>query len=295
MSRLYYLLLAVAILGFSACDIINPDEEIPAYIYVEPFEFSAGPDQGTSDSKITEVWVFVDGDYLGAYPLPSMIPLLEKGEKLISLRPGIKENGLKSQPEIYPFYAPYEVTLDLVESNIDTLRPEITYKPDLVFEFVEEFEGDNHVFREIDEDYADRFTITTEDVFEGSRSGLIQLDTAVSILRAETIVRYPQFITNPFERAYLEINFKSDVPVFWGLTAHPANPLDPEVPLYESGTNISEEWNKIYINLTGLVLNTDYEEFQVGLIAFIPTDAATGELIQETGEVRIDNVKFIHY
>lgn len=294
MNRLLYLLLLGA-LFWSSCNVINPEEEIPAYIYVEPFEFTAGPDQGTNSSKITEVWLFVDGDYLGAYPLPSMIPLLEKGEKLVSLRPGIKENGIASQPEMYPAYAPFEVTLNLQANKIDTLRPETTYKSDLIFEFIEGFENDNHVFRDISEEDEPFFSITTDDPFEGDRCGLIKLDTSNFIVGASTLARFPNPVQNAFQRAYLEINFKSDVPVFWGLIGHESNPTLPPKQLFNAGSGVSEEWNKIYINLTPLALNTDYVEFQVAFAAFIPTDETGLTLSKETGEVRIDNIKFIHF
>ena len=59
----------------TACDIINPEEDIPAYIEILPYEYS--PESGGSSStKITDGWIYVDGEFLGAFNLPSTIPVL---------------------------------------------------------------------------------------------------------------------------------------------------------------------------------------------------------------------------
>ncbi|MEM1124402.1 MAG: hypothetical protein AAGJ18_28445, partial [Bacteroidota bacterium] len=57
------LLAIIALLG--ACDLINPEESLPAYLNVEPFEFSTLPEQGVNSSQITDAWVFVDDVSMG--------------------------------------------------------------------------------------------------------------------------------------------------------------------------------------------------------------------------------------
>ncbi|MCB0638866.1 MAG: hypothetical protein KDC54_19695, partial [Lewinella sp.] len=49
-----------------ACDLINPEEPIPAYLYVAPFALNTAPNiEGSNSAKITEGWVFVNGEFLG--------------------------------------------------------------------------------------------------------------------------------------------------------------------------------------------------------------------------------------
>ncbi|NJL74770.1 MAG: hypothetical protein HC892_06765 [Saprospiraceae bacterium] len=63
-----------------SCDLINPAESIPAYLYITPFEFEIENTlrQGTGDQKITEAWVSIDGEFLGTYSLPALVPILKR-------------------------------------------------------------------------------------------------------------------------------------------------------------------------------------------------------------------------
>ena len=71
----------------SSCDIINPAEDIPSYVSVSGVSLSSNSvTEGTSSSKITEAWLSVDGDFLGAYAIPSTFPILEEGEHEIAIQ-----------------------------------------------------------------------------------------------------------------------------------------------------------------------------------------------------------------
>ena len=58
-------LLPVILVFVAACNAINPEEEIPAYIEINTMNVSSNyVTQGTNSSKITDVWVYADNEYI---------------------------------------------------------------------------------------------------------------------------------------------------------------------------------------------------------------------------------------
>lgn len=283
------------IIMLNSCDIINPEEDIPAYIRIETVEVKTYIGEGSDSHNITDIWLSIDGNFLGVYPIPATIPVLEKGEHLISLQPGIKDNGINGTPEIYPFYVPIEISMNLEDNVTKTLTPVFEYSDNVQFSFIEEFEGTGHIFQEIrigNDD--DKITLTTlpEDVFEGNHSALIKLDTASRIIEIGTISRYQALGDNGYQ-TYLEVNYKSDVPVFFGLIGYETIGSFGGTTLYENGFVESSEWKKIYFNLAKPVLTEGFEEYQVGFQAFIPQE--DGNYTQDSARVLLDNIKLVHF
>ena len=56
--------LLVVLFQFSGCEVINPDEEIPSYLYIPKITLNTDyPSQGSNSNGIADGWVYVD-DYL---------------------------------------------------------------------------------------------------------------------------------------------------------------------------------------------------------------------------------------
>ncbi|KAA3622478.1 MAG: hypothetical protein DWQ02_25995 [Bacteroidetes bacterium] len=291
----FFSLCSLAVLFISSCDIINPEEEIPAYIRIESVDLKTYPGEGSDDHAITDIWLSVDSEFLGVYPLPATIPLLEKGEHLISLQAGIKDNGINSTPDIYPFYAPFEVTVNLEEDVVKDLSPVFEYYENVQFSFIEEFEGTGQIFQEIrigDPEYEIGLSTQAENIFEGDHSGVVRLDTGNNVIEIGTLSRYQDLGDNGYQ-TYLEVNYKSDVPVFFGLIGYENIGSLGGTSLYEGGFLQSTSWNKIYFNLAKPVLTAGYEEYQVGFQAYIPEQ--DGILTLDSAKVFLDNIKLVHF
>lgn len=284
----------VALSLWGGCDLINPEEPIPAYLYVTGFDLETNATtEGTNSHKITDVWVSVDGNFLGAYTLPALIPVLETGEHAISLDAGIKDNGISATPEIYPFYQTYQVTVDLAENETDTLRPVTRYKTGVKFSLIEPFESTNHQFRDIRNPAgATGIQISSEDAFEGDFSGLITLDSSQNknYVEISSLDRFRDLMKDGVY-VYLELNYKSQVPVIWGVTGH----LDggSSSTLYDPGFVPKEEWNKIYFNLSKMIFDGDFDEYQVSFQAFIPVE--NGKPSLPVAKIWLDNIKLVHF
>ncbi|MCB0561074.1 MAG: hypothetical protein H6573_21435 [Lewinellaceae bacterium] len=284
----------LAMVALASCDVINPEEDIPAYIYVPDIELQTNNiSEGTNSEKITDVWLSLDGGFLGAYPLPALIPLLETGNRELILQAGIKDNGINSTPEIYPFYESLTYTQTLVSNEVDTIRPVTRYQDAAKFAFIENFERSAHLFQDVRRGQLSQIQLVTEGVFEGSQSLRIRLDTSSSVVEVATNARYSE-LTKQSPLVYLEVNYRSDVPVVFGVIGHEANGLPSQGDIaFDPGFSPREDWNKIYFNLSRMIIDVNREEYQVVLQAFIPIE--NGQLTRNSAEVWLDNIKLVHF
>ena len=284
------------ILSASACDLINPEEEIPSYIWIAPFEVQTnGATQGTASAKITEVWVSVDDSFFGVYPLPAKIPILKAGNTKIRLEAGIKDNGISTTPEIYPFFQALEYSITLKANEIDSIRPKATYRSGIRFAFLENFENNSHVFQTlVTGNESNRMSIANEGAFEGSGSGLIQLSTQYPAVELATRNTYSGLLAKG-TAVYLELNYKAEVPLLVGVIAYKAGNLNAGGQiLYAAGFNASENWNKIYFNLSRVVADSKLDEYQIILKTEIPKNA-DGTINRSNAKIWLDNVKLVHF
>lgn len=287
----FYSFIFLSLLLFlGGCDIVNPDEEIPSYIHVRPFNFvQKSSQEGTADQKITEVWLTADGEFLGAYDLPATIPILKSGDVNIRLEAGIRDNGISTLPEIYPFFEPFERVVALQPAEVDTIQPVTSYQSDVVFGFVEDFERSGSIFNEeLDGDTATVIVNTTTEVFEGNRSGLIQLDTGASLIKVAT--DFDQLFSELQSRkifVYLELNYKTEAEIAFGLIGHDGNSSIPR-EIFEPILFPNEAWNKIYLNLSEVAFTIDSEGVQVVLLSGLSGGQASARVL-------IDNVKLLYF
>ncbi len=274
----------------TACDLINPPEAIPSYIYVVPFQFNTTGAQGSNSSRITEVWLTVNGDFLGAYTLPALIPILAQGEQTIVLDAGIKENGIAATPDIYPFYQPFTVKVDLRPNEVDTVRPVISYRSNTRFAFIEPFEDNRQVFRELraGNDF-NRIQIVEEGAFEG-KSGLIRLNRDNPLVELATVSAYRDLTARGL-LVYLEVDYKSETTVIFGVQGI-RNGV-PGNPVFDPGFVRSANWNKIYFNLSPLLTGGNFDEYKILLQAVLPNN--NGVFTQNTANIWLDNIKLVHF
>lgn len=290
MKQTTFVLICLLLSGLSACDIINPEESVPAFLYIEPFTLQTNAaTQGSDSEKITEVWVTVNNEFLGAYQLPATVPVLMAGTADLYLEAGIKDNGIGSTPDIYPFYQPYETTVELLPEQTVTVQPTTAYDRNTRFALIEDFESGITVFRDTLLGNSG-MSVSTADPFEGSYSGKISLSADDQVIELATIGSFTE-LTDQSPFVYLEVNYKSDVPVIFGL-AGGAGTGDGNV-VYDPGFNPKDTWNKIYFNLSGLLATSPYDSHKLALRAYIPTE--DGQLTLNNATVCLDNIKLVHF
>ena len=284
--KLNYILLGILFIStfpFGGCDFLK-EEPIPSYIYIDTLFLSTEAGQGTNSHGISDAWVSVGPDLVGAFPLPALIPVLESGEQEVTVFGGVLQNGIGATRDVYPFYSRYTVSKNLVPAQVDTIRPTIKYTDNLSFLVMENFEASNIISDEIDGNSNTQVKFSTTEVFEGSRSGHITLGGSDNLIEVGTNLFY-EFPTTP-ERVYLEVDYKNDVTFEVGIAGKSNNYFER---FYKVGVLPSAEWNKIYVDFSNDVtsmMTNSAEEFQVVFRALSAGDTTTN--------IYLDNIKLIY-
>ena len=281
MNRILFLLI---ICSFISCDVINGDEEIPSFVEIESFTLEATPDVGSLNQNITEGWVYVNNNLIGAFSEGSPFPVLEGGMVDIIVDPGIHENGIGFTPSLYPYYTRYRSTANLVRGEVNKISPVFEYRENTDFLLIQEFENNTVFTVDRDGNEETRIQYTTDGALEGV-SGIISLDedNPSANVVTSTFFNLPTFGVND---PWLEINFKTDVPIAIGLLTGDVG--GNVTQLYGHGLNTTAVWKKVYINLKEIIINNPTPPYQLGFGAELP-------LGQETGTIMIDNIKLLQF
>lgn len=275
------------VLFLGSCSWLDPAEPTPAYLRVEPFNFSVRPDQGTANAALPDVWVLAGDAFVGAYTLPADIPLLQYGDTKLELLAGIKENGINFTPQFYPMLQGYQTTVNLKAGETVTVKPSTKYYDDAKFLYLESFENINHTLvQTLSNTTTNQMVIQTNSPFEGKAHGEVLLDSNSKVMEVASIpiANIPGNGTEVF----LEINYKNTMPVFIGFAGFNSGGSRVFLNL-ESGVNPKSTWNKIYFNFTDqftAMRNAGATSFQLVFRAVLPSDASTGSFT-------VDNIKVI--
>lgn len=290
-----YSLILISVL-LASCKSFDKEEPIPAYVYIPEMQMSVNADgtQGSNAHDIRDAWIFADGQMIGVFELPCLVPILKSDSTKITVFAGIKVNGASNNRKFYPFYEIFEKKVFLKATEIDTIIPLITYKPSVKFSWLEDFEDlaisleKTGVTRTVD---TIKITSLPSEVFEYGKFG--NLHSAKVDYRGKKgtfenssigIFDLPRLTTD----IYLEVNYKSDVPLQFGLYPTSGSSLDVGIPVYLAFAN-PNEWKKAYIRLTDDVnssTNTG-KKFRILINAVNSKDTAATLLL--------DNIKLLHF
>ena len=154
---------------WNGCDLFDQEEPIPAYLYIDEMGLNTdSASEGSDKHDIKDAWVSVNGEFIGIYPLPALVPVLETGVQEVRLFPGISVSGLADFRITNPLYTFYEEDVELEEGVVDTIQPSVGYDDDAIFLFVEDFETSNSMTNDIDGNIETKVVARPNDVFEGS-------------------------------------------------------------------------------------------------------------------------------
>jgi hypothetical protein len=285
---------AVFLTLLHSCSWIDPPEPAPAWIKIAPFSLTTDPrSQGSASSNITEAWVQVNGTFLGAYTLPAVVPVLDSGNLEISISPGIRENGISTTPDIYPFYQEINIRKNLSAGETLEILPRINYRSNARFPLLESFENDGHAFQLLVKgNESNRIRIDRENPFEGSGSGAIELNAQNPEVVLATTSKYSGLTTRG-AFVFLEVDYQSDVPVVFGVIAT-NKASGASNARFVSGFNPSPTWKKIYFNFSPETSGSVSEDYQVIIRAAIPINS-DGTLSRTNARVKLDNIKLVHF
>ncbi len=254
----------VGVLSLSAaiftagCSVFNGEPLEPAYLYIDTFSVSADPiTQGAGTEKVQDGWVYINGQQLGVFQLPTTIPVLDTGLVEINVFGGVKENGLTGLSTIYPFYRGYELERQLTAFETDTIVPAVTYQSGLSFLFLERFEIGN-AFNVADAGNVElNITTNPDEVLEGNRSAIAIIDSN----------KYLRITTDPItlppvgQPVWAEIDYKCNTEFEFWLTGFYAGGVP--ISSYMISVPPRDSWNKFYLNLVFTVQNFLADRFVI--------------------------------
>ncbi len=271
---------------FASCDYFNPDEDVPAYISIEKIKVNTTSGEGSNSHKISDAWIYIDDNILGAYELPALFPVLESGQHKITIRAGIKLNGISSTRSPYPFYEDIILQQQMLEAdNILALDTLTTAYSDLAqFAWIEDFEDGGIAMEKTSRsDTGMQKSSEAGELFEGSYSGVVCLDEERDFFEVKSTNAYVLPKSNT--PVFLELNYKTNNKFTIGLFINEYSQSSQQSIFV---VNKSDEWNKIYISLTSIVSReVNAIDFQVFFGGFKDDGV-------EEARISFDNIKLIH-
>jgi len=267
-----------------SCEKFSGDQTVPAYISIDSItlttEYSS---QGTASHNITDAWLYIDDELIGAFQLPARPPVLKSGTHKVTILPGIKKNGIATTRVVYPFYSEITGTYTLTpDSTIKIGIKNTTYRSTTDFIWKEDFEGTG---MSLDTTRQSKAWIekssAPEQTFEGAHSALIVLDSARSFFEAADHIEY----AIPYAPVYLELNFNIEQPLVAGVFLY-GNITLYQIPIITLNAT-GGKWKKTYIDLT-TTLNaySDVSTFRVYFGTYF--ENTTGQAV-----LLLDNIKVV--
>jgi hypothetical protein len=246
------------VISFAGCSVLDPAEDIPSYLHIDSMSLSTTSIvQQSSSAKITDAWVFMDNELLGAFELPCNIPILAEGTHSFHIRGGVKMNGLVSTRAIYTAWKQWEGNVTLTRGEKAYITPVVTYFPGIDFGNTWMLNFDLQGTSLIPEATSSGIIVkdTIPYAYEGPHSGYVHLNNNDTTFFFGTSA--DGYIMPPNLDTWIEFDYRSDAPFTVGIKADGGPPYS--VPWIEVQPNLA--WTKIYIRLTEPLSRAATENF----------------------------------
>ncbi len=259
------LLVSLAILFLSQCSLFDKEEDLPAFIRIDSISLNV-PDtlvslQGSDRTALEEIQVNANGQVIGIFSLPCVVPILETGEVDLILTPIINRDGVSTTKVPYPHYTSYRVTELIEELDTLVLFPEVRYVNNLNF-YLEDFTASSD-FENTDPNADGELVRILTEPFEPPASGFIDLPSDAQFFFAETDENFDLPLGSP---VFIEMHYSSNHPFRVGITAEAglADSSTDLVGINPTTNSEVKEWKKIYINLTDFISSVpNAESFEI--------------------------------
>lgn len=270
---------------FVSCDVINPAEPVPGYVHLDSVHFTTDyPTQGSASSGITDAWVLIDNQYYGTFEMPVTFPVLGEGTHKISIRGGIKVNGMVDNRAAYPKLTTYDTELSVKAGETSVISPTVGYSPAAIFPQIEDFDDGSMSLVNTANSTASLNITTAGDpnAFENN-SGVVLLDDNHKIYETASSDTF----TLPYNiPVFVELNYKNENEFTVGLYITTSGGNVFQYPLLT--LRPTSYWKKVYVNVTELGGTLPSA---IAYKLYIHADKATA---LSTASLYFDNLKVVY-
>ena len=290
-NRFLSFLFLVSIMGQFGCGFLDNDAPTAMFLDIPSVSISANSEQGEPVHKITDVWVNAtvgnEIKSLGVYPLPARVPLIiDDLDKVdVTIFPGIRNNGRTSVAFQYKLMSAEGYTFDAVAGETIEIKPVFKYSENAKFDFIEDFEVGNIFTFKGQSSGNGTLVTTTEEASTGQKSGKITVTQNDPLVEVGTFLTFDN-ADNGKADAYLELDYKNDIPFVIGIYKTQNNLI---TPTYDVIITEKDEWNRIYIDLSLVLADPSVTSYRAMVFVSL-TDSNKAE-----GNVYLDNVKLVHF
>ncbi|MBC7411099.1 MAG: hypothetical protein H7331_01425 [Bacteroidia bacterium] len=264
----------------------------PAYLVIDSLNIVTNYLlQGSASHNIKNINIAISGVEYGLYEIPCKIPLTTVGSnQTLIIRPYIKESGQGDYKFNYLYMNNYTANINIAAEQIIKLKPVFSYTSYAKFPWIEDFENSAmSIEKTIASKTNMEFEINKAKVLEGNRCGKVALDGTNNYYEGTSKNSFLFPINGNY--TYLEMDYSNTCRFAVGLQFSEGSVIKNELALTLTPTanssNTNTTWNKVYINLTGIILA---HKTAVNFKYFV---YAQRDTLHTTDEVLFDNLKFI--
>lgn len=237
--------------------------------------------QGYASDNITDLWLYTNGKFRGAYPVGSKMPvMIEDGRSVVEVYAGIKNNGISETRKNWLLYQQVKLDTTVAAGTNFVRNFAFAYSAGAKFPWVETFQGPGAtMLRSPISDTTFKTHTSDEHVFEGGKSIELGLSGSALIAQIETASSY----TLPLNSGeiYLELDFKSNCEFLVGTSTNGV--------YYEALTiTPKDNWHHVYVQLSESV-NMDKSTSLKKVFIKIRRDANIAEQ-----KIYLDNLKLVY-
>lgn len=280
------------VLIFNSCSLFDQEETIPGILIISSVEvIEDNPNFETCfGHKIRNIEVYVNGITQGIYPINAPIPIFEEGSVDVEIFPLVYASGSSQNIEPHLFLQKESFSLDINFGEVVERDIVFEYQPNTVFRLTEFFGLGNQFNIDIDDDEENTLTVVMDDYCQDNQVGQFVLDTATNL----AIVTTPSLLENlTSDQAYLELDYYSELDMTISFAILQQNSTNLEIQdLYYIKPKL--EWNKLYINMTDFIRQSNGIKFQMYLSASLPLADEDGNTVY-SGKAYLDNIRILTY
>ncbi|PKP23539.1 MAG: hypothetical protein CVU06_07770, partial [Bacteroidetes bacterium HGW-Bacteroidetes-22] len=279
----------------TSCSKFEGDQTVPAFIRVDSIGLKiTSIDQGSKSAYISDAWIFVDDELIGAFELPCLVPVLYQGNHSVTVKPGIRLNGLINLRSAFPLFTSITQNLRLIPDSVTVVKgsvingkvtPMVQYAETTTIEVTEAFEDAFYVFDTTTNSQLD-MSLTpsgTPFTFEGDHSGMVTLSDTLTYFEMYTDEKYT--LPRQSTPVFLEMDYMTSIPITIGVYSYSSSEIIQHPVLVLTDM---PKWQKVYVNLTPIVSSqTSATSFRI----FIGANRLESD---PAGTVYLDNIKLIH-